>query len=309
MSESIRSSRFDKVATAACLGALCFWSLGPILIAYLADSVGSWTQNALRYTVACLFWLPVLLYFIYTGRFDKRTWRLALWPAVANIAMQSLWAESFYHIGPAFSVLLSKTSVLWVTAFSLAFFADERPLAGSRRFWTGLALSATGVFGVLYFRDDFGTAGTVTGIGISLACALMWAVYTLSVKIKLRDIDSRVGFSVISIYTVVGLWIGAFIFGDPRECATMGAAPWMAVVFSGVTSIALAHVFYYVAIKRIGATIPLIVILSQPLVVFSISSVVFQERLNGLQLLFGLLLLFGAGISVWAQEHLKRGRS
>ncbi len=309
MSVSTKTSQIDRVATAACLGALCFWSLGPILIAYLADSVGSWTQNALRYTVACLFWLPVLLYFMRAGRFDRRTWRLALWPAATNIAMQSLWAESFYHIGPAFSVLLSKTSVLWVAAFSLVFFADERPLVGSRRFWTGLALSAAGVFGVLYFKDDFAAAGTVTGIGISLACAFMWALYTLSVKIKLRDIDSRVGFCVISIYTVVGLWIGAFIFGDPGKCAAMGPKPWVAVVFSAITSIALAHVFYYVAIKRIGATIPLIVILSQPLVVFGISSVVFKERLNGLQLLFGLLLLLGAAIAVWAQEHLKRGRS
>jgi drug/metabolite transporter (DMT)-like permease len=165
------------------------------------------------------------------------------------------------------------------------------------------------VFGVLYFKDDFAAAGTVKGIVISLVCALMWAVYTISVKVKLRDIDSRVGFCVISIYTVIGLWIGAFVFGAPRQCLVMGVRPWTAVVFSAITSIALAHVLYYVAIKRIGATIPLIVILSQPLVVFSISRVVFHERLNGLQLLFGLLLLFGAAIAVWAQEHLKRGRS
>ena len=305
----MKGNRIDKVATAACLTALCFWSLGPILIAYLADSVGSWTQNALRYTVGCLFWLPVLLYFVRTGRFDRRTWRLALWPAAANLGMQALWAESFYHIGPAFAVLLSKTSVLWVAAFSLIFFPDERPLARSRRFWVGLSLSAAGVFGVICFKEDFAATGTIFGVMIGLACAVMWAVYTLAVKIKLRETDARASFAVVSLYTAIGLWAGAFIFGDPKPCTTMGVGPWVAVVVSSVTAISLAHVFYYVAIQRIGTTIPLIVVLSQPLLVFGMSSVVFGERLNGLQLFFGLLLLFGAGISVWAQEHLKRRRS
>ncbi len=306
MNKLLGKYRIDKVATACCLGALLFWALGPILITYLSDSMGSWTQNALRYTVGCLFWLPVLAYFMHTGRFDRRTWRLALWPAAANLAMQALWAESFYHIGPAFAVLLSKTSVLWVAAFSLIFFPDERPLVRSLRFWTGLALSAVGVFGVLYFKEDFAAAGTIRGVAIGLVCALMWAIYTLSVKIKLRDIDARVSFAVVSLYTSIGLWVGAFIFAGPSECLTLGVRPWIAVVVSSITAISLAHVLYYVAIQRIGTTVPVLVVLSQPLLVFSISSVVFHERLAGLQVLFGLVLLLGAGISVLAQEHIKR---
>jgi len=293
------------VATAASLGTLCCWSVGPILIAQLTDHVDSWTQNALRYTVACLFWLPVLLYFMYKGRVDKRTWRRAVVPALVNMTMQSLWAATFYYIGPAFTVLLSKTSVLWVAAFSLVFFVDERVLARSWRFWAGLALSLTGVFGVLYFKEDFAASRTVTGIVISLACAFMWGSYAISVKISLKDIDSRIGFAVISIYTVIGLWVGAVLFGRPAQCKAMGVGPWMAVVFSAITAIALGHVFFYTAIKRIGATIPSLVILVQPLTVFSLSSIVFHERLNGLQLLFGLVLLGGAALSVWAQEHLK----
>jgi drug/metabolite transporter (DMT)-like permease len=292
-------------ATAASLGTLCCWSLGPILIAQLTFHVDSWTQNALRYSVACLFWLPVLLYFMRKGKFDQRTWRRAAIPAVANIAMQSLWAAAFYYIGPAFTVLLSKTSILWVAGFSLIFFAEERPLARSWRFWSGLVLSVIGVFGVLYFKEDFTAVRTIKGIVIALICAFMWGSYAISVKISLKDIDSRIGFAVISIYTVVGLWVGALLRGEPGACLDMGAGPWAAVVFSAVTAIALGHVFFYTALKRIGATIPTLVILAQPLVVFSISGVVFGERLNGLQALFGMVLLGGAALSVWAQGHLR----
>ena len=292
-------------ATAASLGALCCWSIGPIFIKQLTGYVDSWTQNALRYTVACLFWLPVLLYFMHAGRFDRRTWRLALLPFAVNIGMQSLWAVSFYYIGAAFATLLSKTSVLWVTAFSLLFFADERPLARSGRFWLGLGLSATGVLGVLYFKSDFVAVGTTRGVAIALICAAMWGAYAVSVKVWLREVDSRSGFAVISLYTTGALWIGAILFGQPAQAASMGLAGWMAVVVSGITAIALGHVFFYAAIKRIGATLPTLVILGQPFVVFSISRVVFHERLGPLQLVFGVLLLAGAGLSVWAQGDLK----
>lgn len=306
MSESKTDGKIDTVATAACLGALCCWSIGPIFIAYLTGYVDSWTQNMLRYSVACLFWLPFLLYFIRRKRFDHRTWYRAVLPSLANVAMQSVWAAAFYYIGPAFLVLLSKTSILWVAGFSLAFFVEERPLVGSRRFWTGLALSVCGVFGVLYFKQDFSAAATQTGIVIALVTAFMWSVYTISVKIAFRKTDARSGFAVISLYTVVGLWVAAFVRGDPGQALALGMAGWAAVVFSGITAIALGHVFFYTAIQRIGATIPMLVILAQPLVVFSISSVVFRERLTGLQMLFGVLLLAGSGLSVWAQQDLRR---
>lgn len=309
MGESVKSEgRVDMAATAACLGALCCWAIGPLFIKYLTGHIDSWTQNALRYSVACFFWLPFLCYRIRRGTFDRRTWRRSIGPAAANLVMQSLWAKAFYYGDAGFLVLLSKTSILWVTAFSLLFFRDERPLARSLRFWAGLTLSVGGVSGVLYFKGDFQTAGATTGILIVLLGAMLWGAYTISVKIAFRETDSRSGFSVISLYTTVGLWVGALAFGTPSDTLELGLGPWMGIVISGVTAIALGHVFFYSAIRRIGATIPMLVILAQPLVVFGLSGVLFNERLNGLQLLFGLVLLVGAALSVWAQQNLKRGR-
>jgi len=110
---------------------------------------------------------------------------------------------------------------------------------------------------------------------------------------------------VISLYTTLGLWIGAILFGHPARTASLRFSGWTAVIVSGITAIALGHVCFYTAIKRIGATLPSLVILAQPFVVFSISSVVFGERLTLSQLAFGVLLLAGAGLSVWAQEDLR----
>jgi len=303
-----RHGGFDVTATLACLGALCFWALGPNLIKYLTHSLDVWAQNFLRYSVACLFWLPLLILAIRRRQLDRSIWRRALLPAAANIIMQTLWAAAFYYIDPAFAVLLTKTNIIWIAAFSLIVFPDERPLAGSRRFWAGLALCVVGVAGVLYFKGDFAARGTLTGVAIGLACAFMWGLYTVTVKMAFRDIDSRHGFSVISIYTVFGLGVAAVIFGDMPACLGMGLRPWVVVVVSAVLSIALAHVLYYTAIKRIGATIPALVILAQPFPVLAISHFVFGESLKMLQLIFGVVLLIGAALAIWSQRDLRTRR-
>jgi drug/metabolite transporter (DMT)-like permease len=298
--------KVDLSATFACIGALSFWSLGPIFIKYLTGYLDSWTQNLLRYSVACLLWMPFLIFSVKKGRLNARVWRRAIVPGVANVIMQSLFACAFYYIGPAFMVLLAKSSLVWIASFSLIFFVEERALVKSKRFWSGLVLSTTGVIGVMYFKEDFSAAGTKIGIILTLAMACMWAVYIVSARIAFRDIDSRHGFSVISIYTVAGLFVLGFLFGELGDCVKMGAWQWVCVVISGATAIALSHTLYYSAMRRIGATIPALVMLAQPFIVLAISNVVFNESLNIFQLLFGVVLLAGSGLAIWAQEHLKR---
>lgn len=305
MNKHSRIQKVDFSATFACIGALIFWSLGPIFIKYLTGYVDSWTQNLLRYSVACLFWLPFLFLSIKTKRLDNRVWRRALVPAMANILMQSLYAAAFYYIGPAFMVLQMKTNVVWIAGFSLIFFSEERALVKSKRFWTGLTLSVVGLIGVMYNEVDLAQARIITGIIVAQAAAFMWGVYTVSVRIAFREIDSRSGFSVMSIYTVAGLAVSALLFGEVKTAAQMDAWQWSCVVISGVTAIALAHTLYYAAMRRIGATIPALVILAQPFVVLGISNIVFGESMNGFQLLFGMALLAGAALAIWAQQDLK----
>ena len=300
------SRKPDVFATFACLGTLLFWSVGPIFIKLLTDYIDLWMQNLLRYSAACIFWLPMLLFYIRTNRIEHTVWRKAIRPAAANIIMQSLWAAAFYYINPAFMILLIKSSIIWIAGFSLIFFPDERPLVKSKRFWCGMALSVIGVVGVMLYKEDFATSKTLTGIALALAAAFGWAVYTITAKIAFKDIDSRIGFSVISIYTVAGLFVLAMIFGKPGECLKMGARPWAYVVISGMLAMALSHVLYYAAMKRIGATIPSLVLLSTPFTVLASSSVIFGESLSAFQWFFGMVLLAGSALALWAQEHVKR---
>jgi drug/metabolite transporter (DMT)-like permease len=77
---------------------------------------------------------------------------------------------------------------------------------------------------------------------------------------------------------------------------------WNAVVISGVTGIALGHVFYYISIRRLGATTPSLVQLTQPFIVVVISYFVFSERLSVPQLFFGIILVAGSALAILAKK-------
>lgn len=300
--------KIDTPATFACIGVIFCWSLGPIFIKLLTNYTDVWMQNLLRYSVACLFWLPFLIAAFKKKTINKTIWRLAILPACANVIMQSCWAGAFYFIDPTFMNLISKTTVIWIAVFSLILFPEERPLLKSKRFWTAAALSTVGVIGVIIFRKEgFTSKTTLMGIIIGLSAGIMWGIYTVSVKSAFKNIDSRYGFAVISIYTVAGLLILALLFGDIKDCADLGLKPWVYIIVSSLLSIAFSHVLYYFAIKRIGAIIPALSFLVIPFIVFLFSSRIFSESLTALQWSFGGILLAGSALAIWAQKHLKPG--
>ncbi len=296
--------RFDSTATFACLFVIVSWSVNPIFVKLLTEETEVWTQNVLRYIVACLFWLPVLIPALLKGKVDKKIWYLAIIPVIANVLMQTLWVKAFYHINPAFMNLLDKSSFFWVMVLSLFLFAEERVLLKSKRFWASIVLSITGIVGVMLFDERFGTLQTTIGILLAISAAILWSIYTVFVKIAFKDIDSRYGFSVISIYTVIGLFIPGLFLGDLKQTFTLGFKPWFYIIVSSILSIALSHVFYYTAIKRIGAMIPSLSLLATPFIVIVLSGIYFKERLNSWQWFFGILLLAGCALAIWSQEHL-----
>lgn len=298
----------DVPATLACIAVIVCWSLGPIFIKLLTGYTDVWMQNLLRYSVSCLFWLPFLIAAFKKKTIDKTIWRLAALPACANIIMQTCWAGAFYYIGPTFMNLISKTTVIWVAVFSLILFPQERALLKSKRFWTAAVLSIAGVIGVIIFcKEGFTSKTTLMGIIIGLSAGIMWGVYTVSVKSAFKNIDSRYGFAVVSIYTVAGLLILALFFGNMKECISLGPKPWIYIITSSLLSIAISHVLYYFTIKRIGAIIPALSFLVIPFIVFLFSNPIFGESLTALQWSFGGILLAGSALAIWAQQHLKPG--
>jgi drug/metabolite transporter (DMT)-like permease len=297
--------KIDSVATGAAVGALLCWSMSPLFIRYLSTYMDAWSQNLWRYAMATLFLLPFLAIAAARGMIDKRTWKRALAPLVFNVSLQCFWTWCFYYIEPGLGSLLANSNILWVAAFSLIYFAEERGLVRSTRFWSGMLLCIIGLCGVVVMTENFSAKGNLIGIALIFLYSLSWAAYAISARIAFRDIDSRVGFSVVCIYTVAVLAGIAVIFGKPAVIWHLPGWPLWCVVISGMVSISLAHTLYYAAMRRIGTTIPCLVLLANPFIVLAMSFVVFGERLNVWQWLSGILLITGSALAIWAQEHLR----
>ena len=129
-------------------------------------------------------------------------------------------------------------------------------------------------------------------------------VDTIAIRRSLGQVDSQIGFSVVSLYTTPALWVLALVWGHPIRALSIGIRDWTFVVISGITALALGHTFYYAVIKRIGATVPALVLLVQPFGVLALSMLVFGEEMTAIQLLFGILLLVGAACAIWARRDL-----
>jgi drug/metabolite transporter (DMT)-like permease len=139
---------------------------------------------------------------------------------------------------------------------------------------------------------------------LTLACALSWGAYTVSARYFLRNLDSKTAFAVVAVYTTAALVVLALLLGDPMQAARMPAQGWTGVIVTGFLGIAVGHVLYFVAIKRIGATISALFMLVTPLGVYAVSSVTLGETMSLGQWLFGLLLLGGAALVLWSQKGL-----
>ncbi len=299
----LRKIKIKLSAAVLIVLAILGWVPGPIIIKYLANYVDFWTQNLLRYTIAMVILLPILVSAIKTRKVDSSIWSKALLPAIPNISAQCLWAAAFYYINPAFMSLLSQSQILWTMVISMIVFADERPLLHSKKFIAGSLAAIVGLVGIIVLKQDFTARASIVGIVITLAWAVNWSLYSIAAKVAFKKIDSAAGFAVVSLYTVPPLAILAFIFGRPGQCLSMSSSAWIYLLISAVLSIAISHSCYYAAIKRIGATIPSLAILVLPFLILLVSRVIFNERLTAAQWFFGLLLIGGAALAVRARQY------
>lgn len=287
----------------AILAVVC-WVPGPPILKYLANYVDFWTQNFLRYFAAMIILLPVLFAAIRNKKIDSSIWLKALLPTLPNIASQCLWTAAFYYINPAFMTLLGQSQILWTAAVMMIFFADERPLFYSRRFWLGTIAAVIGLIGIIVLKNDFAARASLIGITISLCWAVTWSLYTTAAKVAFRKTDSTAGFAVVSLYTAPCLAVLALVFGKVSQCSAMTSSVWIYLLISAVSSIVLSHSFYYAAIKRIGATIPSLVILAEPFLILIVTHIVFGEFLSSAQWVFGIILIAGAAVAIYAQGAL-----
>lgn len=297
-------------AIASMLGAIFSYGLTPVLLRTFVDDIDAWTVNGIRYSVSALFWLPLVL--MHRGRYGRRAggggstiWRDAAIPSILNTLGQIGWGLSPYFLTAPVIAFVYRLSFLFTVALGFALVASERPLARRPAFWLGAVVSVAGL--VMLLGRPLGAGNTITaaGIVIVLFTNLMFASYSVSVRLCLPGYPVRLSFGVISLYTGGALLPLMFAFGHPGEAVGIGAEMWATLVVSALIGIAISHVLYYHSIHSLGATVSAGLLMSTPFVTAVLAALFLGEKMNAAQAAGGLSMIAGGGLLLLARGQVQ----
>lgn len=278
------------------LGMVTVWAANPSAIKWALQYMDPLTFNALRFTLATLVPLGLLLA-------SKEPFRWQKGDGLKLIFL-GLIGHGLYQV--VFILALNNTlagNVALILSVSPAFVAIFGALLGYERArsytWLGIGFSLAGVGLVILGsgkRLEFGPR--LLGDLMMVAVTMMWALYTvLSQKmlrrysaVKLNALAMPVGAALLLIVATPSLGKSAPTWGS------VPGAAWLILALSGLLAVSASYIIWYKGLQKLGATRTAVYANLVPVLAAVISFVFLKEQL-GWQFWAGMLLVL-TGVSL-----------
>lgn len=287
------------------LAAIFSFASVPLFLKYFTGILDAWTVNGVRYGVAAVFWLPLVLATHSKTEAGRNVWRAALLPALVNTAAQIGWALAPYHNDAGFIGFTIRSSFLFSTVFGFWLLPGERATVRRPAFWLGAAAIGVGI--VAMYRAGLDRGGTSPlGLLILVCTAVGWGVYGVLVRRCMSGFGVRLSFGVVSLYTAVALGVLMLIVGDWGRLADVAARDWSLLIVSALVGIALSHVLLYRAIHGLGPVLTEGGMAVQPFMTALGAAVLLRERLSAGQWVGGAILAAGCLVLVSLKRNAGR---
>ena len=169
-------------------------------------------------------------------------------------------------------------------------------LNGAKLFGIALCLGGAGV--VILSRDSealAGGPGSWRGDLLIFGCVLGWGVYSLFS----RNLNQALGSLQTVTYSILlgtlMLWSTAALRGEVRleALSALSLEQGLSLLYLGVLGSALAYIWYYDGLGKIGATRSGVFIALNPLTAVILGALLLDERLSLAMCLGGVLILWG----------------
>lgn len=285
----------------AVFATVIIWSTPSLFQYYLIPYYEPWSQNFYRYLVAFLAVLPFVLLRFRSGgpRLDAPVFFACLIPSLPNVVHQITQTVALYHMGPGVYAIFGRSSVIFTALLALILFPEERRIIRQWQFQVGTALGLIGAIGVVRFQQGWQTGAVpLRGFAVAFTASFCWALYSVLVKRPSARLGPIRSFGVISFITSLLLLPLTILFGKIETPLRVDASVSLILIISAVTCITLAHVLYYVAIRKVGVALSQTLQLLCPAGALGLSALFFGERLTHAQLWSAGLLLFGAFLAM-----------
>jgi drug/metabolite transporter (DMT)-like permease len=299
MTTAQRSS-FTK-GYAAILATVLIWSTPSLFQFFLNRFYDPWAQNFYRYAVACLAVMPFMFRELRREgtSLDRASILACLIPAFPNVIHQISQTVALHYMGPGVYAIFIRSSVIITALLALIFFPEERWIIRQWQFQLGTSLGLLGAGGVLWFQPgNQGGSIPIRGIAVAFTASFCWALYSVLVKRPSARLGPIRSFGVISFITSGLLLPLTLAFGSIETPVHAGVQVNIILIISAVTCISLAHVLYYIAIRKVGVALSQTLQLLCPAGAIALSALFFGEKLTSAQIWSSLLLLFGAFLAM-----------
>lgn len=213
--------------------------------------------------------------------------------AAYNLLFFAAVTRAGVGIGTALTI---GSAPLWVALYEAAYLR-QRP---SARKATGQALAILGA--ALLVLAGQAESLTLTGIALSLAAGLSYAVYSLASSAMSPHAPSST--IAASTFTLAALLVTPVFFLLPLNWAFTGTAP-VTLLALGVLSTGLAYALYTWGLKALPASTAVTLALAEPLTAWLLATFLINEPATPLKLIGAALLL--AGLYVVTSEKRAEG--
>ena len=252
--------------------------------------------NSTRFVLASALLALYMAAFGKRVRFDKGdVLRLVGLGLLGNVVYQALFIYGINGTRAGNAALMLATVPLIVTVLSVGLKHETISRAG----WAGVVLSIGGIVLILWGSSrgiSFG-ADTLRGDLIMLASALAWSVYTVLSSPYVR----KYGTLPVTAFTMWIGTVGLVAVSTPsllaQDWASVGAAAWGGLVFSGAFSLALAYILWYYGIRHLGSSRTAVYSNTVPVVALGVAWLTLGEVPTWVQVAGTVMIMGGIGLA------------
>lgn len=275
--------------------AIVFWGVSFVATKAALDEIGPVTLIFLRFAIGA-----VVLLAIVRALPPRHAWpSLALMGFVGVFIHQLLQSYALTMTSATSTGWLIGITPIW-SALLAAFVLRER-----FGFWkiAGLAGGFAGAL-LVVTRGDFSASvlgrPSTTGDLLILISTINWAVYSILGHGTIRTLGPRRATSGAMLFGA-GMLAPVFVFQRGwRQIPNLTLTGWSAVLFLAVCCSALGYLFWYGALERIEVSRVAALLYAEPLVAVIAAALFLGERVSGVVVAGGVLVLGSVLIAQYA---------
>lgn len=280
------------------------WPAGRIL----ALNMSPLAASGLRFVLAVSLLLPWLYW---SGGLPAiKKWSLKTWLGMLAAGATGVFGYAAFFLSglqhlPASKAALVITLNPVVTLLLAVWLFKERI---NKVIALGMAVAACGAVVVISHGKPLELLNGTVGIGemLILGCVACWVCYTLIGRAMLAGVDALAATTVTAIFGAILLLIASWVVEGPQGLASAFHAShqaWVAMIFMGYGSTAIAYAWYFSGVKALGAGAASGYITLVPVIGVMLSALLLGEAVDGSMLLGGALAIAGTAVMNWGRRQ------